>query len=84
MKKLLLALILLFSYGCHLKKEGKLIPNRPVILLGKTKVLGEYGAVYSFDFYISEDIYSVDVSKEFYDKYNVGDTLHGYQGIPNE
>jgi hypothetical protein len=55
-----------------------------VILLGKTKVLGEYGAVYSFDFYISEDIYSVDVTKEFYDRYNVGDTLHGYQGIPNE
>ena len=83
MKKLIVLFFILFT-GCHLKKEGKLIPNRPVILLGKTKVLGEYGAVYSFDFYISEDIYSVDVTKEFYDRYNVGDTLHGYQGIPNE
>lgn len=83
MKKLIVLFFILFA-GCHLKKEGKLIPNRPVILLGKTKVLGEYGAVYSFDFYISEDIYSVDVTKEFYDRYNVGDTLHGYQGIPNE
>ena len=83
MKKLIVLFFILFA-GCHLKKEGKLIPNRPVILLGKTKVLGEYGAVYSFDFYISEDIYSVDVTKEFYDRYNVGDTIHGYQVIPNE
>ena len=84
MKKLLLSLIILFSYGCHLKKDGKLVLNKPVILLGKRSAAMRFYTAYSFDFYINGETYYVNVSKEFYDKYNVGDTLHGYQVIPNE
>lgn len=84
MKKLLLSLIILFSYGCHFEKEGKLVPNRPAILLGKDNIAMEYSTLYSFHFYVNGDLYGVSVTKEFYDRYNVGDTLHGYQVIPNE
>ncbi len=83
MKKLIVLFFILFA-GCHLKKNGKLVLNKPVILLGKRSAAMRYYTVYSFDFYINGETYYVNVSKEFYDRYNVGDTLHGYYVIPNE
>ena len=83
MKRILVIFIILLT-SCHLKKEGKLIPNKPAILLGKEIFHGEYSAIYRFVFYIDNDAYGVSVSKQFYDSYNVGDTVHGYHVIPNE
>jgi hypothetical protein len=81
--KYLLLIIILFT-SCHLKKDGKLVPNTPAILLDKEVIYGEYSAIYRFVFYVDNDAYSVSVKKEFYDRYNIGDTVHGYQVIPNE
>lgn len=83
MKRLLVLFFILLA-GCHLKKGGKLVPNTPAILLGKEIFHGEYSAIYRLVFYIDNDAYGVSVSKEFYDRYSVGDTLHGYQVIPNK
>lgn len=83
MKRILVIFIILLA-SCHLKKEGKLVPNKPAILLDKEVIHGKYRVGYYFVFYVDNDAYSVNVSKEFYDKYNVGDTVHGYQVIPNE
>ena len=83
MKRILIIFIILLA-SCHLKKDGKLVPNTPAILIGKEIFHGEYSAIYKFVFYVDNDAYSVSVKKEFYDKYNVGDTVHGYQVIPNE
>lgn len=80
MKRILIIFVILLS-SCHLKKEGKLVPNKPAILLDKEVINGAY---YKFVFYVDNDAYSVGVSKQFYDRYNVGDTVHGYQVIPNE
>lgn len=86
MKKLLLSLIILSFSGCfsYSEKEGKLIPYRPLVILGKDRVGTEGGVLYSFDFYINGSTYSVFTTKELHDRYNVGDTLHGYQVIPNK
>lgn len=81
--KYLLLIIILFT-SCHLKKEGKLIPSEPAILLDKEIVSGNYHKDYKFVFYVDNDAYIVEVQREFYDRYNVGDTVHGYQVIPNE
>ena len=83
MKRLLVLFFILLA-GCHLKKGGKLVPNTPAILLDKEIVSGKYHKHYKFVFYVDNDAYSVSVSKEFYDRYSVGDTLHGYQVIPNK
>lgn len=85
MKKLLLFLIILSFSGCfsYSEKEGKLIPYRPLVVLGKDIVATKTGMLYSFDFYINGTTYSVYTSKGLYDRYNIGDTLHEYQLIPN-
>lgn len=83
MKRILIIFIILLS-SCHLKKDGKLVPNKPAILLDKESFHVKYGVQYYFVFYVDNGAYSVNVSKEFYDKYNIGDTVHGYQVIPNE
>ena len=76
-------IIVLFSYGCHSKKDGKIVPYKPSIILGKTYVAVKYGQIYSFDFYINENVYTVLVSENMYNAYEVGDTIHGYQVIPH-
>lgn len=86
MKKLLLSLIILSFSGCfsYSEKSGKLMPYKPLVVLGKDRVATKMGTLYSFDFYINGTTYSVSTTKELYDWYNVGDTLHEYQLIPNE
>lgn len=86
MKKLLLSLIVLSFSGCfsYSEKGGKLIPYRPLVILGKDIVVTKMDMLYSFDFYINGTTYSVFTTKELHDRYNVGDTLHGYQVIPCE
>lgn len=86
MKKLLLFLIILSFSGCfsYSEKGGRLIPYRPLVVLGKDRVATDAGVDYYFDFYINGSTYSVFTTKELHDRYNVGDTLHGYQVIPNE
>ena len=37
MKRILVIFIILLS-SCHLKKEGKLVPNKPAILLDKEAI----------------------------------------------
>jgi hypothetical protein len=88
MKRILIIFIILLA-SCNLKKDGKLVPNTPAILLDKEVIPNSrheerFAASYYFVFYVDNDACSVNVSKEFYDSYNVGDTVYGYQVIPNE
>jgi hypothetical protein len=84
MKRLSAFIIIVLSfYGCRSKIDGKLIIHQPSILLGKEYSPKEFGYQYNFDFYVENTIYVVSVSKEMYNAYKVGDTLHGYQVIPH-
>ena len=82
MKKLIVFIIIIVC-GCHSKKDGQIVPYKPSVILGKTYMTFKYGIKYSFDFYFEKNVYVVPVSKEVYDAYEVGDTLHGYQVIPS-
>ena len=81
MKKLIVIIIIIVC-GCHSKKDGKIVPYKPSVILGKTYVNVKYGQIYSFDFYVNENVYTVLVSENMYNAYEVGDTLHEYQVIP--
>ena len=81
MKKLIVLFFILLA-GCYSKRNGKLVPNRPSVLLCKYAVGTESCVDYYFDFYINGTAYSVYTTKGLYDKYKVGDTIHDYQVVP--
>jgi hypothetical protein len=77
MKKLIVFIIIIVC-GCHSKKDGKIVPYKPTVILGKT--CGNRTCY--FDFYVNENVYTAPVSERMYHAYEVGDTLHEYQVIP--
>ena len=84
MKRLSAFIIIVLSfYGCRSKIDGKLIIHQPSIILGKQYSPIVYLEQYKFDFYVENNVYVVSVSKEMYNAYEVGDTIHGYQVIPH-
>lgn len=83
MKKLIVFIIIIVC-GCYSKKNGQIVPYKPSVILGKNMhATSRYGQGYFFDFYFEKNVYVVPVSKEVYDAYEVGDTLHEYQVIPS-